>query len=80
MAVVKGKKIAILAKFDFGDSVWYKAATKDGDYREGVVTALFVSPSLDILYQVTWGDGTITENYEMELLSEKPAQWENKHD
>jgi hypothetical protein len=68
------KKLSIMADFEFFQKVWYKAGN-DGTHREGLVTAIRVAPCMDVLYEVTWHDGSTTENYPQELTAEQPKEW-----
>jgi hypothetical protein len=74
--MTKGKKISIMAEFDFFQKVWYRAG-REGSYREGIVVGIALGPALDVLYQVTWDDGNTSDHFGQELMTEQPKEWES---
>ena len=68
------RKISIIVEYDFGQKVWLKAG-QAGEYREGIVTGYVIGPAMDVLYQITWCDGTRDDHYDMELCVEQPKEW-----
>jgi hypothetical protein len=51
----------------FGDIVYLKTR---GEKLQGMVTGLQIRPDSRYIYQVTWGHGTESAHYEIELTHE----------
>jgi len=68
------KKLSIMAEFDFFQKVWSNAAHETG-HREGIVVGVLIGPALDVMYQVSWGDGQTSDHFGAELVAKEPKEW-----
>lgn len=67
------KRLVLNVMFNFGDTVYRKV--NDEPYP-GMVLGYSVRPSGNILYYVSWAGGEENMHYDIELTSEKPADFD----